>query len=310
LPGSVAANFHEAGRSEYLAHYVFSGFGTSFLVPRQEDIGIDLFCTLAERHGQHAWAMSPYTVQVKSADGPWKISGRNAIAWLINHPLPVFFCVANATQLRFRVFQTSPRFHLWSLVQSDLPDEITLVPGTGPNGRCLEWDPKGWTFSLSAPIADFTVGDLSNKKQFTTIRKVFEWWLAYEDDNIMRFRMGVPLATLPAAYRTNEIHPPGLKHHASTYARSMTDAQLQPSLHWLSEMLSHLPTRLYKNGDATGALIGATLLRHLKSAENPLMDLRTITLLGEIGSKLPGHNRANPTWLADELIDAVRRRIG
>jgi len=32
--GSIAANFHEAGRSEYLAQYIFTMFGTSVPVPR------------------------------------------------------------------------------------------------------------------------------------------------------------------------------------------------------------------------------------------------------------------------------------
>jgi hypothetical protein len=38
--GSIPANFHEAARSEYLAQYVFTMFGTSVLVPRQEDYGV------------------------------------------------------------------------------------------------------------------------------------------------------------------------------------------------------------------------------------------------------------------------------
>ena len=39
--GSFAFNFHEGGRSEYLALFVFSAFGTCVHVPRQEDHGID-----------------------------------------------------------------------------------------------------------------------------------------------------------------------------------------------------------------------------------------------------------------------------
>ncbi len=55
LTGSTSANFHEANRSEYLAHFAFSSFGTSVPVPRPEDTGLDLYCTLTERVGQRIW---------------------------------------------------------------------------------------------------------------------------------------------------------------------------------------------------------------------------------------------------------------
>jgi hypothetical protein len=49
--GSLAANPHEGSRSEYLAQYVFSSFGTAIPVPHQEDTGLDMYCTLLERIG-------------------------------------------------------------------------------------------------------------------------------------------------------------------------------------------------------------------------------------------------------------------
>ena len=53
--GSLAANFHEGSRSEYLAQFVFSSFGTAIPVPHQEDTGLDIYCTLLEPVGQRAW---------------------------------------------------------------------------------------------------------------------------------------------------------------------------------------------------------------------------------------------------------------
>jgi hypothetical protein len=41
MTGSLAANFHEGSRSEYLAQYVFSSFGTAIPVPHQEDTGLE-----------------------------------------------------------------------------------------------------------------------------------------------------------------------------------------------------------------------------------------------------------------------------
>lgn len=64
--GSIAANFREGSRSEYLAQYVFASFGTAVAVPHQEDFGVDLFCSLTERIGPLSWPVEHFTVQVKS----------------------------------------------------------------------------------------------------------------------------------------------------------------------------------------------------------------------------------------------------
>ena len=60
MVGSIAANLHEGSRSEYLANFVFSSFGTAIPVPHQEDLGLDIYCTLFERVGQRAWPRSYY----------------------------------------------------------------------------------------------------------------------------------------------------------------------------------------------------------------------------------------------------------
>ena len=72
--GSIAANFHEGSRSEYLAQFAFSAFGTAIPVPHQEDSGLDMYCTLLEQEGRRAWPRAYYSVQVKSTMAPWVFS--------------------------------------------------------------------------------------------------------------------------------------------------------------------------------------------------------------------------------------------
>src|ERR1700757_1666050 len=69
--GSIAANFHEGSRSEILADYLFSSWGTVSPVRRQDDYGIDLYCTLSDRVGQRAVVRDYFVVQVKSGAEPW-----------------------------------------------------------------------------------------------------------------------------------------------------------------------------------------------------------------------------------------------
>ena len=63
--GSLAANVHEGSRSEYLAQYVFSSFGTAIPVPHQEDTGLDIYCALLERIGQRSWPRAYYSESVR-----------------------------------------------------------------------------------------------------------------------------------------------------------------------------------------------------------------------------------------------------
>jgi hypothetical protein len=93
--GSIATNPHEGSRSEYLAQYVFSSFGTSVAVPHHEDHGVDFHCTLTEKIGKRSWAKASYTVQVKSQLKPWTFKSKESVEWLIKHPLPLFLGVVD-----------------------------------------------------------------------------------------------------------------------------------------------------------------------------------------------------------------------
>ena len=150
--GSIPANFHEGSRSEYLAQFVFSSWGTAVAVPHQEDHGLDLFCTLMETIGKRAWARSPYTVQVKSEMKPWVFEGKESVKWLVEHPLPLFFCVVDKHSSTLRVYHTAPRFFVWSL--GDLPEKLTMLPTAETDGRCTQWPGSyelSYELSLSAP---------------------------------------------------------------------------------------------------------------------------------------------------------------
>src|SRR2546425_8637048 len=115
MTGSIVVNFHEGSRSEYLAQCLFSAFGISIPVPHQEDSGVDFYCTMTDRLGQLAWPKAYFTVQVKSSDASWTFNGSESVRWLIEQPLPLYFCVVDKSKLRFRVYHTLARFHIWSL---------------------------------------------------------------------------------------------------------------------------------------------------------------------------------------------------
>jgi len=137
-PGSYSPNLHEGARSEYLAQYVLSAFGTSAPVPHQEDHGIDLNCTLVEREGgQRAWPIAYFSVQVKSEGDPWEFGLANSVRWLVKYPAPLMLCVVHKRALRLRIYQTTGRFSIGAL--EELPSTMVLIPGSPGKGRTFGW---------------------------------------------------------------------------------------------------------------------------------------------------------------------------
>src|SRR5436305_1689387 len=110
---------------------------TSVPIPRQEDTGLDLYCTLTTRIGQRIWPQAYYSVQVKSNMDGWTFEGHNSVRWLIEHPLPLFLCVVLKKEALFRVYQTTSRFQAWS--RGRLASRIELIPGLGPVGKPGDW---------------------------------------------------------------------------------------------------------------------------------------------------------------------------
>ena len=266
MAGAIAAGLHEGSRSEYLAQYVFSMFGTSVPVLHQEDHGIDLFCSLTERKGQRAWPVAYYSVQVKSTADPWLFEGADSVQWLLRYPAPLLLCVVDKSSARLRLYQLTARFQ--AAVLTDLPARLALVPGQPGDGRVrIGWDADG-NLLLGAPILEFTISELLDDERFSLFSAILRFWVLNDMDNIRRQQMGTRSASGPSRYKTNEI-PPGPTGTFSMMlvppdARTAAEATAADHLDWLARIM-------LTDGDRLGALLAALLLRHLI----PQSDLRT-----------------------------------
>lgn len=63
MPGALAYAYHESNRGEYLAQYFLSVIGVSAPVIRQEDIGVDFFCSLAKEENKKLTFHCPRSLQ-------------------------------------------------------------------------------------------------------------------------------------------------------------------------------------------------------------------------------------------------------
>jgi hypothetical protein len=203
MTGATAASFHEGSRSEILADYLFSAWGTVTPARRQSDYGLDLYCTLTERIGQRARVREYFSVQVKSSDDAvWPFNDTASVRWFVDHPLPLFFCTVNKKEGVVRVYHTIPRFQIWAL--GALPERVELTPGQGHNG---EFDPCAHLpiCSLSAPILEVSLLDLADEVRMNELQDVFAYWVGLDRDNCELVRAGLLRFRRPSSYETNKL---------------------------------------------------------------------------------------------------------
>jgi hypothetical protein len=265
--GSIAANFHEGTRSEYLAQYIFSGFGTSVPVPHPEDHGFDLFATLTERKGRRSWPSYHYTVQVKSRRQSWVFASADSVRWLLDLPHPLFLCILNKRDLRFSLYHSFPRFIVSTFRKN--PTRLVFrpgLPGINQNTYSFEWPADDMTFNLGAPILDMELSELASKEGSGAARDIIASWLAFETDNLARIRTGIPIVEMPAAYWTNA--PANASGGGAAYWNTSTD-DLRRFKPVLGEVLAWFAENRRTHGELGDAALCALLLHRLKRAFHP-----------------------------------------
>jgi Domain of unknown function (DUF4365) len=271
--GATAANFHEGSRSEILADYLFSAWGTVTPARRQSDYGLDLYCTLTETIGHRARVQEYFSVQVKSSDGAlWAFNDTASIKWLVDHPLPLFLCTVNKKQGVVRVYHTIPRFQILAL--GALPDRVKLIPENGQDGKfdpCAELP----ICSLSAPIIQVNLEDLTDDIRIKQLRSVFAYWVGLDRDNCELVRAGLLRFRRPNSYKTNKV--------------PSTDTQLE-LLYTDSQILNRGISRLAEALDCIGGQ-----LAHPTRA-NYGFSLNAALLLDRLQKEFPSAFEGNHFW--------------
>lgn len=271
MPGSIAMNLHEGFRSEYLAQYVFASVGTAVSIPSQEDHGLDLYCTLVDKLGTRAWLKAYFSVQVKSKSDTvsWDFKGKEEVRWLIEYPLPLFLCVVDKKKARLEIYQTLPRFEVWTL--PPFPENLRLVPGVGPEGGFTKWE-EGGERSLSAPILDFSIAEMLEDGFPERVQQILFEWIKFDEANIHRVKSGIYSMSRPAKYQTNSSNITD----SSIIWFSLGQASqqyMELSLQRLREQLSWVIQQL-QIADFSAAVRAALLHRYLsKSSPDRLVDI-------------------------------------
>jgi hypothetical protein len=306
MTGSLAIGFHEGSRSEYLAQFVFSSFGTAIPVPHQEDTGIDLYCTLLEQKGKRAWPRAYYSVQVKSTMDPWVFDSPESVQWVIEHPLPIFLCIVQKSEARILVYHTTPRFAAWILPIHK--KQLRLIPGTETKGQTVA---GGWTegesFNLTAPILNFTVAEALNPEFRKQVAKVLKYWIEYDVENLFRIKSGIHHFQVPYQYETNSTSGSG---GSIDMGGPFSEESLVIAQDRLKELLGCVTTHYHSKGELERAMIYAMALRELCPIYEPYkFNPHDVHLHGELNDRfgLTSYNYAFDA--CDALLKEVKKKL-
>lgn len=257
--GSYAFNFHEGSRSEVFADYLFSAWGTVTPVRRQDDHGLDLYCTLADKIDQRAVVREYFVVQVKSNDQPWIFDHPESVRWLVEYPSPLFLAVVEKKKAMVSIYHVMPRFLAWAY--GHLPERLELRPEQINEGVFSEWG-EGGSVSLSAPILRVTLSDLVNDDIMQKFRDVFAYWVALDRENCDLVRNGLLRFRMPMSYCPNELPEPSVGEMGyAVPERSF----LSRGIAALAESAECIGGQMGRSGDLAGALRAALLVDHLQS---------------------------------------------
>ena len=310
MVGAISPNFHEGSRSEILADYLFSTWGTVTPVRRQDDFGIDLFCTLTKRIGQRAFVTDHYSVQVKSTTDAWVLEGNDSIEWLVNHPTPLYLACVDKSRACLSIYRTAARFlaSFWPL-----EGRLELSPSEGDEGHCPQWrDPT--KFDLSAPILRVTLADLTNADELAALRLVFEYWVGIDRDQCTLRRMGLLRVREPLIYRVNELPNSGIAEQGMVRP---TSAQLQAGIETVVESLDCVGHQVLVEGDRIFALYASLLLHHIRTTRGRQFDEHPrwgrsdspwgleYEIVKVLDPALLGERP--PAWVLESLVEAVRQ---
>lgn len=201
MPGRRLASFRLGDRAELLVQQLLSPFAFTVPVPRQEDIGVDFFCSLITRDGPHLKSGQLFTVQAKSSAAPLVFRDPHESAWIMGLETPHLVCVANRDTLSMDIYST------WNVMCGQLAaglHPVTLRFGDDPpNFPGVVHNPDGsQEIFLGRPIVRFRTDDLFNEGSVEQASATLREWLSFDRMNIANRHAGVYWVEGPLSYET------------------------------------------------------------------------------------------------------------
>ncbi len=225
MSGVRLYSFREGDRSEYLANYLLSGLGLVTPVPRQEDIGFDFYCQLADQEKGSLTFGYPFIVQVKSENthsiffGNTKIEDwkKEDIEWLFRLEIPIFFAFIDKSAMKMLIYNCSPLAFDYYVEKTPSVLEFKRripVADTEANKPILEGLPN-WTqldkgdgnkhiIDLGNPLITITNEDIFDEAILKKKKSILRNVVLLKQQNIIYKKLNLPYINWVLKSNTNE----------------------------------------------------------------------------------------------------------
>ncbi len=206
-------SFREGDRSEYLAQFLLSALGLCSPIPRQEDVGYDFSCSIANQESGLISFGYPYLISIKSQSRKKILikAPKSAIKENDNSPYfaalfpgqPTFLGLVNKNTVTLTFYSLLP---LWFLYYRGGPTigSITLLPRiSAEQGVNVDRPIQGpelpewpghfhFTVDLGHPVAQMSVDTLKTKPAIAAVKHRLRYVIDYAERTIVHQRLDVP----------------------------------------------------------------------------------------------------------------------
>lgn len=280
MAGVRSYSFREGDRSEYLAQFLLSATGLCTSIPRQEDIGFDFACSIADKESGILTFGYPYLISVKSLSGPTisvaptktaiEANDHSHVAWLFRQEQPTFLGVVDKTTITLRVFSLLPLWFLYYRGGQDV-GSLSINPRLGEEqggdvgppkrGAALDNWPGHFHYDVDVghPIAILDLKTIQSEERTRSVKKFLRYAVELAERTLLQYRLQIPYwywfpKTTPNASKFQsgfscQPVPP------SDEARRLIMAELAPSL-------TSFALHFKETGDAASFQACKTLLDH------------------------------------------------
>lgn len=206
--GVIANNFRQGSRAEVIAQYFFSEFCIAERALKENDFGIDLYCSLMDISGSMGFTSTLFGVQIKSGDAPFKYTGEYVSQWLKVINLPLLMCRVNQKTLSIEIYSTWVINSLlsgdYSFKELNFLESYSLEAGA-EHLKMPEVIEGVATIWMGPPIIKCTLHELIDGTiSKENIGKVLEEWISFDFLNYSKRHVGITAFYGYTKWQTNE----------------------------------------------------------------------------------------------------------
>lgn len=171
MPARREKNFRSGDLAEQLGMYLLQSVALVAPVPRTEDVGIDVVCTLISEYNQYSYlAEDSFYVQIKT-NGVKEIEYSDIeVEWLTKLKLPLFIAVVDKAETKISLYTCKRLYD--AIAMKKERSFIRLILADNEEDNVFDFVESEQTdIYLGIPVVEWTISDLMNDE--LNIRTLF-----------------------------------------------------------------------------------------------------------------------------------------